>query len=75
MLPNDTHYEILNYLDDYSLVEICQTNKDYYDRCKNNKFITNRIGQYLEKRKELQALAIYWNKNNTSPIDLKNIKK
>ncbi len=53
MLPNEIHYEIFNYLDDYSLVEICQSSQHYYNICKNSQYY-NRIVNYLEKRKELQ---------------------
>jgi len=68
------NYEIFNYLDDYSLVEICRSNKHYYSLCKNTPYY-NRILGYLEKRKELQQIVMNWNKNNDYPIDLKKYKK
>lgn len=56
------------YLDDYSLIEWCQSNKQSVRICRSNTILNNRINKYLKHQ--------YHNKSHPeSAIDLDKYKK
>lgn len=44
---DDTDIHILSFLDDESLVDLCQTNLRLNQLCKKDRYLTNRVDQYL----------------------------
>ncbi len=44
----DIDLEVISYLNDYDLIQICKTNKKYKLLCQNNVSIRNRINEYLK---------------------------
>lgn len=47
---DDTDVNILSYLDDYLLIQVCQTNKRLNNLCK--KYLSNRINRYLNQEEK-----------------------
>lgn len=73
---NDINLEILSYLDDYSLIEFCQTNKNYKLLCQKDYQLRTRMYQYLDKKHDLINIAKEYNDTHPeSIIDLQKYKK
>ncbi len=69
----DINLEVISYLNDYDLIQICKLIKKYKSLCQNNVSIRNRINEYLKKQHHLMNMAEQY--NSTHPGSIINLEK